>query len=83
MIGMLLLRPNPLRWYVSPLLRLVDDLPNSSYFPLVWVDESLDYLSEKFSSTSLVLSEFLFTPLRRNNLQYCDRGLCGIDSRDP
>ena len=61
----------------------MDDLPNSSYFPLVWVDEFLDFLYERISLTSLVLSELLSAPLRRNSLQYCDHGLCGIDNKDP
>ena len=76
-------RPNPPRWYVFTLLCLVDDLPSGSYFLLVWVDEPLDYLDERTFSTSLVLSELLSTPLRRNSLQYCDHGLGGNDSKGP
>jgi hypothetical protein len=59
----------------------VGDLPSGSYFPLVWVDELLDYLNGQTFSTSLVLLELLSAPLRRNSLQYCDHGLSGNDSK--
>ena len=80
---MLLLRPNLLRLCVFPLLRLIDDLPDGSCFPLVWVDESLNYPSGRTSSISPDLLGLLSAPLGQSSLQYYERGLCGTDSRDP